>query len=165
MIDVTRGNLLDAPVEAVVNAVNCVGVMGAGIARQFKQAYPENFRAYREACDRGEVRTGELLVVAVGGPTNPGYIINVPTKRHRRGRSRLEDIDAGLCSLVAEVERLGVRSIAVPALGCGHGGLEWRDVRPRIERAFADLAGVRVVLFEPSGSPPAGRRPSARGAR
>ena len=159
MIDVTRGNLLDAEADAVVNTVNCVGVMGKGIALQFKRAYPQNFRAYKEACDRGEVRMGQMLVVPAGGLTSPKYIINFPTKRHWRARSQLADIDAGLRSLVAEVQRLGVRSIALPPLGCGNGGLDWRDVRPRIERAFAALPDVHVVLFEPAGSPPAESTP------
>ena len=153
MIELTRGNLLDAQTEALVNTVNCVGVMGKGIALQFKLAYPENFRSYARACRMGEVEPGRMLVFAGGGLPSPRYIINFPTKRHWRGKSRLADIDAGLEALIDEVRRLDVRSIAVPPLGCGNGGLDWEDVRPRIERAFAELPEVKVLLFEPAGAP------------
>lgn len=144
MIEEAKGNLLEADAEALVNTVNTVGHMGKGIALQFKQTYPENFLAYARAMKRGEVRTGRMFVVPTGFVTNPRYIINFPTKRHWRGRSRIEDIEAGLEALVGEIRRLGIRSIAVPPLGCGNGGLDWRDVEPRIKRALADLPDVRV---------------------
>lgn len=155
MIELTRGNLLRADVEALVNTVNCVGFMGKGIALQFKQAYPENFRVYERACKAQEVKPGCMLVVPTGEITGPRFIINFPTKRHWRADSRLEDIDRGLEALVREVQRLKIASIAIPPLGCGNGGLEWAVVRPRIERAFASLEKVRVLLFEPNGAPPA----------
>ncbi|APR84569.1 ADP-ribose 1-phosphate phophatase related protein [Minicystis rosea] len=155
MIAFTSGNLLDADVEALVNTVNCVGVMGKGLALQFKQAYPENFRVYERACRAGEVAPGRMLTVPTGRLTGPKLIVNFPTKRHWRGASRMEDIESGLVALVDEVRRLHIRSIAMPPLGCGNGGLDWADVRPRIERALAALEGVRVVIFEPSGPPAA----------
>ncbi|WP_437602991.1 macro domain-containing protein [Sorangium sp. So ce590] len=156
MIELTRGDILKVDAEALVNTVNCVGFMGRGIALQFKHSFPENFRVYEAACKRGEVQPGRMLVVETGQLTNPRYIVNFPTKRHWRANSRLSDIEAGLEALVAEVERRHIRSIAVPPLGCGLGGLAWRDVRPRIERAFAAASEVRVLLFEPAGAPAAG---------
>jgi O-acetyl-ADP-ribose deacetylase (regulator of RNase III) len=155
MIEDARGNLLQADAEALVNTVNTVGYMGKGIALQFKQAYPENFRTYAQAVRRGEVQPGRMLVVPTGFVTNPRYIINFPTKRHWRGRSRIEDIEAGLESLVTEIKRLRLRSIAIPPLGCGNGGLDWSDVRPRIERALEKVPDVRVLLFAPRGAPAA----------
>jgi O-acetyl-ADP-ribose deacetylase (regulator of RNase III) len=153
MIERGEGNLLDANVEALVNAVNCKGVMGKGIALQFKLAYAENFEQYKQACDAGNVHLGEVLVVPTGKKDNPLCIINFPTKYHWRDRSRLDSIETGLRSLVHAVKRLGIRSIAVPALGCGLGGLDWSDVKPLIQKAFAQVPDVRVVLFEPDSGP------------
>ena len=153
MIEDARGNLLQADAEALVNTVNTVGAMGKGIALQFKQAFPENFRVYARAVKKGDVKPGQMLVVPTGFVTNPRYIINFPTKRHWRGRSRIEDIEAGLEALVREIKRLEIRSVAVPPLGCGNGGLDWRDIKPRIERALRDLPDVKVLLFSPRGAP------------
>ncbi|MGQ5524230.1 type II toxin-antitoxin system antitoxin DNA ADP-ribosyl glycohydrolase DarG [Chitinimonas sp. PSY-7] len=159
MIELTRGNLLEASVEALVNTVNCVGYMGKGIALQFKQAFPANFRHYEAACHAGDMVPGKMMIHDNGGLVNPRYIINFPTKRHWKGKSRIEDIESGLNALVADVQRLGIRSIAVPPLGCGLGGLEWRMVRPMIERAFASLPDVQVLLYEPVGAPEAKAMP------
>jgi O-acetyl-ADP-ribose deacetylase (regulator of RNase III) len=161
MIERGHGNLLKADAEALVNTVNCVGVMGKGVAFQFKQAYPENYRQYAEACKAGEVQPGRMLVVATGSLLNPRYIINFPTKRHWKGKSRLADIDAGLRALVDEIRWRGIRSVAVPPLGCGNGGLQWSEVRPRIVSAFAAVPEVRVLLFEPDGAPDAATMPVA----
>lgn len=152
MIELTQGDILKADAEALVNTVNCVGFMGRGIAAQFKRAFPQNFRAYQAACRREDVRPGHMFVVETGRDANPRYIINFPTKRHWRGKSRIEDIEAGLTALVAEIQNRGIRSVAIPPLGCGLGGLEWLDVRPRIERALAPLVDVRVLLFAPGGA-------------
>ena len=159
MIELTRGNLLEAPVEALVNTVNCVGYMGKGIALQFKQAFPANFKHYETACHAGDMAPGKMMIHDNGGLVNPRYIINFPTKRHWKGKSRIEDVESGLKALVADVQRLGIRSIAVPPLGCGLGGLEWRVVRPMIEQAFAGLPDVQVLLFEPAGAPEAKAMP------
>ncbi len=159
MIELAQGNLLEADAEALVNTVNCVGYMGKGIALQFKQAYPENFRAYERACRAHEVQPGRVFTVATGRMVNPKYVINFPTKRHWRGASRIEDIRAGLKALVQEVKRLGIQSVAVPPLGCGNGWLNWWEVRPMIESAIAALPDVRVLLFEPRGSPDAKSMP------
>lgn len=154
MIEVTRGNLLEADVEAIVNTVNTVGVMGKGIALQFKKAFPDNFAAYKRACDNYELQPGIVLVVANRELTgNPRFIINFPTKRHWRGKSRMEDVESGLEALKREVRARGIKSIAIPPLGCGNGGLRWSDVLPRIQSAFADLQDVRVLVFEPAGAP------------
>jgi O-acetyl-ADP-ribose deacetylase (regulator of RNase III) len=158
MIHLTRGNLLEADAEALVNTVNCDGFMGKGIALQFKQAFPENFKAYEKACRAGEVRPGRMFTFHTGSLVNPKYIINFPTKRHWRGKSRLEDIASGLRALITELRELGIKDVAVPPLGCGFGGLDWRKVRPMIERAFVELPDVSVRLYEPAGSPVAADR-------
>lgn len=152
MIEFKTGDLLNEDVEALVNTVNCVGVMGRGVALQFKNAFPKNFKAYAAACKRNEVQPGKMFVYATGELTNPRFIINFPTKRHWRGKSRFEDIDAGLKDLVAVIRERGIRSIAIPPLGSGLGGLDWDDVRPRIERALADILNLRVVVFPPRDS-------------
>jgi O-acetyl-ADP-ribose deacetylase (regulator of RNase III) len=149
MIEYRTGDILRADVEALVNTVNCVGVMGRGIALQFKDTYPENFKVYEAACDRGEVQPGRMFVFETREITNPKYIINFPTKRHWRGKSRMEDIEVGLGALADEIRKRRIRSIALPPLGSGLGGLDWRDVRPRIEAALRGLDDVQVIVFEP----------------
>ena len=153
MIRVKTGDILAEDAEALVNTVNCVGIMGRGIALQFKKAFPENFRAYAEACERGEVRPGRMFVFETHQLTNPRYIINFPTKRHWRGNSRIEDVQAGLTDLVAAVRERRIRSIAVPPLGSGLGGLDWSDVRPLIEKALRGFNDLDVIVFEPEGAP------------
>lgn len=161
MIEETTGNILDSDAEAVVNTVNCVGVMGRGIALQFKQAYPDNFRDYAQACKKGKVRPGQMFVVPTSLMMNPKYIINFPTKRHWKGKSKIEDIEVGLVALVEEIRHRKIKSVAVPPLGCGSGGLDWSHVRPLITSAFADMSNVRVVLFTPQGAPKAETMPVA----
>lgn len=153
MLELTQGNILEADVEAVVNTVNTVGHMGKGIALQFKKAYPENYESYRKACDRGEVQPGRMFIYDRQAFANPKYIINFPTKRHWKGKSRMEDIESGLEALVKDVQELGLKSVAVPPLGSGLGGLKWPDVRQRLEAAFAKLQDVRWVVYEPVGAP------------
>ena len=157
MIRFTTGDILAEDAEALVNTVNCVGVMGRGIALQFKKAFPDNFRVYADACARGEVQPGRMFVFETGALTNPRYIINFPTKRHWRGNSRIEDIQAGLKDLATVIRARDIRSIAVPPLGSGLGGLEWSDVRPRIEKALHGFNDLDVVVFEPRGAPAAER--------
>jgi Predicted phosphatase homologous to the C-terminal domain of histone macroH2A1 len=152
MIRYTTGDILHAGTEALVNTVNSVGVMGRGIALQFKDAFPANFKAYAAACNRGEVIPGRMFVFDTGELGLPRYIINFPTKRHWRGKSRIEDIRSGLDSLVAEIRRLGIRSVAIPPLGSGLGGLDWNQVRPLIENALSALPDIEIVVFEPSSN-------------
>ena len=155
MFELTRGNLLEADVEAVVNAVNTEGVMGKGIALQFRNAYPDNYEAYRWACEANDVKPGRMFVFLRQSLTNPRHIINFPTKRHWKAKSRMEDIESGLTALVSDVRRLGIRSIAVPALGCGLGGLPWPEVQRRMRDAFEQLPKVRWLVYEPAGTPDA----------
>jgi O-acetyl-ADP-ribose deacetylase (regulator of RNase III) len=150
MIEFRTGDIFRADAEALVNAVNCVGIMGRGIALQFKNDFPENFKAYEAASKREEVQPGKMFVFETGTFTNPKFIINFPTKRHWRGKSRMEDIDSGLKALVDEIRKRGIRSIAIPALGSGLGGLNWDDVRPRIEAALRGIENLHVIIFEPN---------------
>jgi len=153
MIEFRTGDVLNAGAEALVNTVNCVGVMGRGVALQFKEAFPKNFKAYAAACKREEVQPGRMFVFETGTMTYPKYIINFPTKRHWRGKSRMEDVEAGLVALVGEIRARNIRSIAIPPLGAGLGGLNWTEVRKRIEGALSDLTDVRIIVFEPNGVP------------
>jgi O-acetyl-ADP-ribose deacetylase (regulator of RNase III) len=150
MIEAGAGDLLDADVEALVNPVNTIGVMGKGLALVFKRRFPEGFRAYAAACRRGEVAIGRMFVVETTGATGPRYLINFPTKKHWRDPSLLEYVRAGLTALVDEIRARKIRSIALPALGCGNGGLAWSDVKPLIVGAMADVPDVRVLVFAPS---------------
>ena len=153
-VTITQGDLLrQDDVDAIVNTVNCVGIMGKGIALQFKNKWPRNFRAYEAACKAKAVHPGRMFVFDSGGLVKPNYIINFPTKDHWRGKSQIKFVRDGLADLVAQIKRLGIRSVAIPPLGCGNGGLDWNEVRPLIVDAFASLPNVDVRLFEPVGAP------------
>jgi O-acetyl-ADP-ribose deacetylase (regulator of RNase III) len=151
MFKETIKNLFEAKAEALVNTINRIGVMGKGIAWQFKQKFPADyFNAYKLACQNGELAIGNVQVYELkNARTNPHHIINFPTKRHWREQSRIADIERGLQSLVKAVELYGINSIAMPALGCGLGGLDYTEVKPLIEKAFASLTNVEVLLFVP----------------
>ena len=157
MMEFKTGDIFKTDAEALVNSVNCVGVMGRGIALQFKNMYPANFRAYAAACKREEVRPGRMFVYETGQLTNPRYIINFPTKRHWRSKSRIEDIESGIKALVQEVRTRDIRSMAMPPLATDLGGLKWEDVRPLIEAAMRELEDVRLIVFEPGSRPSDGR--------
>ena len=159
MIKVTQGNILKADVEALVNTVNCVGIMGKGIALQFKQAFRDNFQSYTNACRKEEVKPGLMFIFPTHRMINPKYIINFPTKRHWKEKSKPEYIEQGLISLVKEVRRLRIKTIAIPPLGCGYGGLRWPVVRNLIETSFDKLPDVQVLLFEPGRTPEAESMP------
>ena len=150
MIRYATGNLLLANVDALVNTVNTVGVMGKGVALQFKEAFPANFHAYEEACKRGKVQIGRVFVTETGRLDGPRWIVNFPTKKDWRHPSKLEYVRAGLSDLVNVVRERKIHSIALPPLGCGHGGLDWLQVRQAIEGAMADLPDVDVVVYEPT---------------
>ncbi len=155
MIEYKTGDLMAEEVEALVNTVNCVGVMGRGIALQFKKEFPENFKVYANACRRKDVKLGQMFVFERDDmfSPQPRYIINFPTKRHWRNKSRMEDIESGLASLVTEIRERGIRSIAIPALGSGLGGLNWYAVRTRMQKALTELDDVKIVIFEPDSGP------------
>jgi O-acetyl-ADP-ribose deacetylase (regulator of RNase III) len=157
MIDYKHGDILTEDAEALVNTVNCVGIMGRGIALQFKNAFPENFKAYAAACQREDVQPGRMFVYETGQLTNPRYIINFPTKRHWRGKSRMEDSDSGLRALAQVIRDRHIHSIAIPPLGSGLGGLDWAQVRPRMEKALRGFDDLRIIIFEPQGAPEADR--------
>lgn len=153
MISYTLGDISKADAEAIVNTVNCVGIMGSGIALQIKKEFPKVFKAYKVACEHGEVQPGRMFVSETNMFENPKYIINFPTKRHWRNKSRMEDIESGLEALVDTIRRYKIRSIAIPALGCGNGGLNWSEVRPRIETALCAIPNLRVTIFGPESTP------------
>lgn len=149
MITYKTGNILEANTEAIVNTVNTVGVMGKGIALQFKRKFHDNYKAYKAGVVRGEVQTGKVFIYSRGLLDNPKYIINFPTKKHWRNAANMSWIDEGLQDLRKRIPELDIKSIAIPPLGCGHGGLNWSDVKPLIVAAMKDL-DIDVTLYEPS---------------
>ena len=149
MITFTQGNLLEARTEALVNTVNTVGVMGKGIALMFKERFDENFRRYAAACKAKEVQTGKMFVTPVHELDGPRWIVNFPTKQHWRAPSRMEWVVDGLQDLRRFLIEQQVKSIAIPPLGAGNGGLEWAEVREQIERTLGDL-DIDIPVFEPT---------------
>jgi O-acetyl-ADP-ribose deacetylase (regulator of RNase III) len=150
MIRYTTGNLLDAKAEALVNTVNTVGVMGKGIALMFRDAFNENFREYTAACKQGQVRTGRMFVTERSAVLGPRWIINFPTKQDWRTKTKLMWVVDGLADLRRVIVDNGIRSIALPPLGCGNGGLDWAEVRPKIEEALGDLDDVDIQVYQPT---------------
>ena len=148
MIHFTHGDIFAQPAEAIVNPVNCVGVMGRGLALQFKRRHPDAFLAYRRACAERRLRPGRMFMFDTGRD-RPRWIVHFPTKRHWRDRSAIEDIEAGLRGLAATLARHGIRSVAIPPVGCGLGGLDWRAVRPLITACLGDMPGT-VIVLEPA---------------
>jgi O-acetyl-ADP-ribose deacetylase (regulator of RNase III)/uncharacterized protein YwgA len=140
------------PVEALVNTVNCVGVMGKGVALEFKNRWPANFRAYKSLCDAKGLRPGQMFIFDTKElfiSEGPRYLINFPTKDHWRSKSKIEYVEDGLDALVEAIREYRINSIAIPPLGCGNGGLDWADVQPMIETKLSVLDDVDVVLFAP----------------
>lgn len=150
MIHYTSGNLLDAPVDALVNTVNTVGVMGKGIALMFKERFPENMKEYAQACKVKQVVTGKMFVTETNELIGPRWIINFPTKQHWRAKSKMEWVIEGLKDLRQFIVDNDITSIAIPPLGAGNGGLDWADVKPHIEAALTDLGSVDVFIYEPT---------------
>jgi O-acetyl-ADP-ribose deacetylase (regulator of RNase III) len=155
MLTFVRGNIFDSDAEAIVNTVNCVGVMGRGIALQFKKRYPANFLAYELACKRGEVVPGKMFVHEMQQLTFPKYIINFPTKRHWKGASKIEDITLGLVDMKKVIADYSIGSVAIPPLGAGLGGLDWQAVKREIESALGGIGDVNVITYEPGEVPEA----------
>lgn len=151
---VQDSNILEADVEALVNTVNTVGVMGKGIALQFKKQFPENFKQYAAACEHDQVKTGSMFVTSI--PTqsidhpNQKWIVNFPTKEHWKSKSKIEWIANGLKDLRHWLIQNKIKSIAIPPLGAGNGGLDWLAVKPLIEESLKDLSDIEIHVFEPS---------------
>lgn len=161
MIKYKHDDIFETTAEAIVNTVNCVGVMGRGIALQFKNRFPENFDYYANACKKKEVMPGKMLVFDTGNVVNPRYIINFPTKRHWRGASRMGDITAGLKALAEEITSLQIKSVAIPPLGCGLGGLDWTLVKAEISNALGMIPNVIIEVYEPGQAPAADKMVSS----
>jgi O-acetyl-ADP-ribose deacetylase (regulator of RNase III) len=153
MIQFTKGDMFALPVDVRVNTVNCKGVMGTGVALAFKRRYPDMYKDYQRACEAGSVRPGSLHVWK---NLTGDWVINFPTKRDWRDPSRYEDISAGLNALRSYLQKEGAVSVALPALGCGHGGLDWDRVSTMIKETLGDLS-ARIYVFEPGDSRDAGR--------
>lgn len=150
MISFHNTNLLKSDAEALVNTVNTAGIMGKGVALQFKEHFPLNYKLYQKACEAGEVRLGKMFVTETGQLTGPRYIVNFPTKADWRSHSKLSHIAEGLDDLVRVIQEKKIKSIAVPPLGCGNGGLDWKDVKPLIVSRLSLLAPlVGIEVFEP----------------
>lgn len=146
------GNMFSASVEAIINTVNCVGVMGKGVALEFKRRWPDNFKEYKKLCDAKLLRPGQLFIFQneeIFSESNPKFLINFPTKLHWREKSRLEYVEDGLDALIAAIDEYKIRSIALPPLGCGNGGLDWNDVKPLIQEKLGHLESIDIQVFEP----------------
>ena len=150
MILYKTGDLFTEATEALVNPVNCVGIMGRGLALKFKKRFPSNFHEYAVACQRREITLGRMHVFEIGKQENPRYIVNFPTKHHWKDQSQISDIELGLQDLAKVIRDREIKSIALPALGCGLGGLNWLDVKPLIKNAFGDFEAVDIVVYEPT---------------
>jgi O-acetyl-ADP-ribose deacetylase (regulator of RNase III) len=137
-----RRDIFSADVDAIVNPVNCYGVMGKGLALQFKINYPENFNQYKIACDTDKVQIGRVFRTKAFDR----YIFNFPTKKHWSNKSRLSYIEAGLKDLVNQIKFCNIKSIALPQLGCGLGGLDWQEVKPLIQEIIPDTIDTRIYL-------------------
>lgn len=153
MINYKSGNIIVDDSEAIVNTVNCVGVMGKGLALQFKKAYLNNFKQYKLACDRKEVKIGEMFITDSGDMFNRKLIINFPTKDHWKGKSKYEYIESGLDDLALKINSYGITSIAIPPLGAGLGGLRWDKVKTLIIEKLGIIDGLSINIYEPIGSP------------
>jgi O-acetyl-ADP-ribose deacetylase (regulator of RNase III)/uncharacterized protein YwgA len=149
MIKFIKGNLLNAKTEALVNTVNTVGVMGKGIALQFKNRFPNNYKVYREACKNQTFKTGQVLTVQDGDLLNQQFIVNFPTKAHWKSPSKIEYIQTGLVALKNEIAKLKIKSIAIPPLGCGNGGLNWDIVKEIMIKELESL-DIEILIYEPN---------------
>lgn len=155
MINFKTGNILKDRSDAIVNTVNCVGVMGKGLALQFKKAYPDNFKKYKSACDKGLVNPGKMFITQNLDLVSRQWVINFPTKKHWKGSSKIDYVENGLEDLVKKIKELGITSIAIPPLGSGLGDLDWNIVKNRIIEKFKFIDNVAVTVYEPKGNPKA----------
>lgn len=152
MINYKKGNLFNDfnETNAIINTVNCVGVMGKGIALQFKERFPENFNEYITNCNSGELTIGKSFVYAIPNTNPQKFIINFPTKNHWRNPSKLEYIEKGLDNLVNIIDEYNLTSVTMPALGCGNGNLDWELVKPLIEKKLSHLENITFTVYEPN---------------
>ena len=172
---IEHGNILESPSEALVCPVNCVGIMGAGLAKQFREAYPQYYSEYAAACNRGRMSLGNVLVYSTNThipkdlshdakifrkdlPLSPSYILSFPTKNHWKEKSSLQHIEHGLYTLQEEILFWEIHSIAIPAIGCGLGGLPWNQVYPLIERTIKRIEqdkeySIHARIYPPEDVP------------
>lgn len=146
------GNLLEAESEALVNTVNTVGIMGKGIALQFKERFPTNYKIYASACKNGEMRVGKMLVVKEHTLVGEKLIINFPTKTEWFKKSQYSYIEEGLKDLVKVMAQYNIKSIAIPPLGCGNGGLKWEKVKSMMDKYLGPLSNIEIQIYEPNTS-------------
>lgn len=147
------GDMFQESAEAIVNTVNCVGVMGKGVALEFKHRWPENFKAYKRLCDSQQLRPGKVYVHQVGDMLTDGrrFLVNFPTKDHWRAKSKMEFIDTGLDDFIAQILKLKIKSVVMPPLGCGNGGLDWSEVKALLTDKLTPIEGVDFIVFAPGG--------------
>jgi O-acetyl-ADP-ribose deacetylase (regulator of RNase III) len=145
LVTFVKGNIFQSPAQVLTNPVNCVGIMGKGVAIEFKNRFPQLFSDYQQRCAKGQVIPGKPYL----WEDDSNQILNFPTKRHWRDKSLLQDIEDGLKHLASSYEQLGIQSIAMPALGCGLGGLKWSDVQPLIEKHLGGIPDLDVYVYEP----------------
>lgn len=145
MVTFVRGDIFKSPAQVLTNTVNCVGVMGKGVALEFKNRYPQMFGDYKSKCDEGKVKPGQPYL----WEDDSVQILNFPTKRNWRDKSLLQDVEDGLKHLASSYEKMGIQSIAMPALGCGLGGLKWSEVQPLIVKYLGSLQDLDVYVYEP----------------
>lgn len=149
IIRIHIGDILESKAQTLVNTVNCVGIMGKGIALEFKNRFPDMFKDYKAKCDRKEMKPGKPYLYK---GLFPPLIINFPTKEHWRSVSKISDIQKGLQYFVDHYKEWEIQSLAVPPLGCGNGQLEWRDVGPLIYRTLESI-DIKVEMYAPFGTP------------
>ena len=148
MITFVQGNIFESSAQVITNTVNCAGVMGAGLALQFKNKFPSMYSDYKSRCDKNIVIAG----IPYLWEDDQTQILNFPTKRHWKDDSLLTDIDAGLKYLANNYQTMGIQSLAIPPLGCGLGGLNWNEVKPLIEKYFASVSDLEVYVYETTAS-------------
>lgn len=148
MVTFVKGDIFESPAQVLTNTVNCVGVMGKGVALEFKNRYPKMFNDYKLKCDQNNVKPGQPYL----WEDDSVQVLNFPTKRHWKDNSLLQDIEDGLKHLASSYEQMGIQSIAMPALGCGLGGLKWSEVQPLIVKHLGTLPDLDVYVYEPQGA-------------
>ncbi len=148
MVTFVKGDIFKSTAQVITNAVNCVGVMGKGVALEFKNRYPQMFNDYKTKCDQNDVKPGQPYL----WEDDTVQVLNFPTKRHWRDNSLLQDVEYGLKYLACSYEQMGIQSIAMPALGCGLGGLQWSEVQPLIVKHLGALPDLDVYVYEPQNA-------------